>query len=270
MRLLGRFAGRGEDANSPPESGESGPEARPAESVGEEPEPEPSVDPSGASSAPDYAELGERVAGVLASADEAARQVRVEVEEEAAAIRQQAEADAASQMQEIAEYRTEIEGVAKRTLAKAEADASATRAAAEQEARDMEEAARQRQSELREETRSLAEQRQQALLEVRNIASHLQDVILKAPLPRAEESPAEARGSNSGDAATRELTVSTGGEESSAPPAHEAHEEELLEPDGIEDPDEHRDRLRSSYVGTDSSAPRGETGSEGDTDVRVR
>jgi len=227
-------------------------EAQVSDSVGDPAEagPVPFDDPSRASHTPDYGELGERVAGVLASADEAAHQVRAEAEEEAAAIRQRAEEDGARQRQEAAEHQAEVERVAQRTLAKAEEDAVATRAAAEQAAREIEEAVRERQNELREETRSLAEQRRQALWEVQNIASQLQNVILRTPLPRVgEQSPVEDGGPNSAGATTRELVASTDEEEAPVPSEPEAREEESVESHGAQGSQEQRHRLEDGFVG---------------------
>ena len=166
MRLLGRSAEAMQEEGRPLQDDASGPP------------------PQAAPAQPDYAEVGQRVTGVLNAAEEAAAQIRAEAESDAARTRQEAEREADQWRMEANRRRQEAEQEALRKLAEAEAEGKRIREEAEATARETEAATRRRQEELREETRVLEEHRQRALYELRDIAAGLQDVLLEAPGPK--------------------------------------------------------------------------------------
>jgi cell division septum initiation protein DivIVA len=128
-----------------------------------------------------YEDLGERVAGVLAAADEAAARIQGEAETEAERVRHAADEYANDVQAAVAAYakeqRREAEEQAEATVAAANAEARALREAAQAMADRLEEEARRGTLKLREDTRALEERRRQALDDLREIAAALQDLV---------------------------------------------------------------------------------------------
>ena len=139
-----------------------------------------------------YAEIGERVAGVLSAAEAAADQIRadarVEAEEliraakgEAEQVRQNAvtyESDTRTAVDSYAsERRREAEQQVQKQLADAEGQARATREAAEQMAQRIEEEGRLRGQALREESRAVEERLRKALAGLRRMTAQLEELV---------------------------------------------------------------------------------------------
>lgn len=139
-----------------------------------------------------YAEIGERVASVLSAAETAADQIRsdarLEAEELLRAAREGAEqlrseteaydTDTRAAVDGYAtERRREAEQEVRKQLEESEAQARATREAAEQMARQIEDVGRQRGQVLREESRSVEERLQKALVGLRRMAAQLEELV---------------------------------------------------------------------------------------------
>jgi hypothetical protein len=125
-----------------------------------------------------YADIGERVAGVLRAAEEAAGEIKSEARKEAESyVRDTREAVNSYASQR----RREAEEVTQKILTDAEGQARATREAAEQMAKQIEGTARQRQGALREESRTVEARLQRALAGFRQITERLEE-LLEAPL----------------------------------------------------------------------------------------
>lgn len=147
-----------------------------------------------------YAEIGERVAGVLSAAETAAEQIRadarVDAQElvrvakgEAEQVRQGAmsyESDTRTAVDSYAsERRREAEQQVEKQLADAEAQARATREAAEQMALQIEEEGRLRGQALRDESRAVEERLKKALVGLRRMTAQLEELV-GAPAPAAQ------------------------------------------------------------------------------------
>jgi cell division septum initiation protein DivIVA len=170
----------------------------------------------GAATSGTYADIGERVAGVLSAAEAAANQIREDARAEAEEILSAARRDAEDVRREAAAYdtdtraavdafaserRREAEQEVQKQLADSESQARATRQAAEAMARQIEEAGRQRGQALREESKAVEERLRKALAGFRRVTTELEELVgapaapaealtdaLK-PQPRAEEAP---------------------------------------------------------------------------------
>jgi hypothetical protein len=173
-----------------------------------------------------YREVGAHVASVLASADNAAEQIREEARREAIRINEDARQDAARIRQEaeeavqesdrqrsdiekyIAEARTTADRYAEEKQQQADAEASNTRVnaendarsivgAAERRARAIEKAARLRGAEIEEESRSAEERLKELLAIVRTLTGKLEDTLSveedEAVLTDDTDEPEQAR-----------------------------------------------------------------------------
>ena len=146
-----------------------------------------------------YEDLGARVAGVLAAAEQAAAQIQTEAEGEAERLRREADEYAKDVRAAVEAYakdqRREAEEQARRTIADADAEARAMREAAQAMAARLEEEARRGTLKLREDTRALEDRRQRSLDELREIAATLQDLVRSGATarPGAPEPIANAR-----------------------------------------------------------------------------
>lgn len=146
-----------------------------------------------------YEDLGARVAGVLAAAEQAAAQMKVDAEGEAERLRREADEYANDVRAAVESYanqqRREAEEQARQTIAAADAEARAMREAAQAMASHLEEEARRGTLKLREDTRALEDRRQRALDDLREIAATLQDLVRggAAARPGAPEPIASAR-----------------------------------------------------------------------------
>jgi hypothetical protein len=142
-----------------------------------------------------YADIGERVAGVLAAAETAANSIREDAQgsaeeilsiarEEAEALRADAAAYDADTRAAVDSYasdrRREIDQEIERQLAESETQARATRQAAEAMAGQIEEDARRRGEALRDESRSVEERLKKAAQSLRRMTSEI-DELLGAP-----------------------------------------------------------------------------------------
>jgi hypothetical protein len=158
-----------------------------------------------------YADIGERVAGVLAAAEQAAAQIKSDAEEQAAALRRRAEEEASARVEQAkqdaektraeaerdvretreavdsyaSQRRREAEEQSQRMLAEAETEARAVREAAEQMAARIEDTAKRRQEAVREETRLVEARMQRALEGFRQMTARLEELL---ETPEAEES----------------------------------------------------------------------------------
>jgi hypothetical protein len=165
-----------------------------------------------------YADIGERVAGVLAAAEQAAQEITSHAEQGAAGIRRQAEEAASSRLEQArqeadktrseaerdvrdtreavdsyaSQRRREAEEQSQRMLAEAEAEARAVREAAEEMAVRIEDTARRRQEALREESRLVEARMQRALEGFRQMATRLEDLLETPERADGEESLVEA------------------------------------------------------------------------------
>jgi hypothetical protein len=144
---------------------------------------------SGSSS---YAEIGERVAGVLSAAEAAAEQIRADArldgedllraaKEEAEQARKEAMAYDSDTRAAVGAYATdrrrEADQQAQQHLADAEGQARATREAAEEMARQIEEDGRQRGQALREESRAVEERLIKVLVGLRRMTVQLEELV---------------------------------------------------------------------------------------------
>jgi cell division septum initiation protein DivIVA len=158
------------------------------------------VESSGRGSNSSYADIGDRVAGVLAAAEAAANQIQEDARGSAHEILSAAHDDADRLRREVTAYeadtraavdsyasdrRREAEQDVQTLLADGEAQARATRQAAEAMARQIEEAAKQRGAALREESRSVEERLKKALTGLRRMSTDLED-LLGAPVDDGE------------------------------------------------------------------------------------
>lgn len=154
-----------------------------------------------------YAEIGERVAGVLSAAEAAAERIRADARSEAEELvdhaRREAEevrakttaydSDTRAAVESYAtERRREADQQERKQLADAEVQARATREAAEEMARDIEEAARQRGQALREESRSVEERLQRAVQGLRRMTEQLEELLGASTVPSVGASLADA------------------------------------------------------------------------------
>ncbi len=139
-----------------------------------------------------YAEIGERVAGVLSAAEAAAEQIRADARVDAEDLLRAAKEDAEEVRRETMAYdsdtraqvgayaierRRDAEQQVQKQLADAEAQARATREAAEEMARQIEEDGRQRGHALREESRAVEERLKKALFGLRRMTVELEELV---------------------------------------------------------------------------------------------
>jgi hypothetical protein len=139
-----------------------------------------------------YAEIGERVAGVLSAAETAAEQIRADAQAqaddllrgahaEAERVRNQARVYENDTRDAVDAYATEQRRTAEEQigmqLADAEAQARATREAAEEMARRIEEDARLRGQALRDESRAVEERLKKVLAGMRRMTAQLEEVL---------------------------------------------------------------------------------------------
>jgi hypothetical protein len=161
-----------------------------------------------------YAEIGERVAGVLSAAEAAAEQIRADARLDAEDILRAANEDAEQVRREAMVYdtdtraavdafaterRREAEQQVQKQLAEAEKQARATREAAEQMAHQIEEDGRVRGEALREESRSVEERLKKALVGLRRMTAQLEELV-GTPAPPAQAAAAQADGESLADA----------------------------------------------------------------------
>lgn len=147
--------------------------------------------PSGSGSS-GYAEIGERVAGVLSAAETAAEQIRADARLEAEELLRTAKVDAEQARRDAATYdsdtrdavdtfaterRREAEQEVQKRLADAEGQARATREAAEQMALRIEEDGRLRGQALRDESRAVEERLKKALVGLRRMTAQLEELV---------------------------------------------------------------------------------------------
>lgn len=148
-----------------------------------------------ASASSGYAEIGERVAGVLSAAETAADQIRADAQAhaeellrgaraEAERVRSVARAYESDTREAVDAYASEQRRAADEQIAKqlsdAEAQARATREAAEEMAQRIEEEAHRRGHALREESRGVEDRLRKALTAMRRMTAQLED-LLEAP-----------------------------------------------------------------------------------------
>jgi hypothetical protein len=148
-----------------------------------------------ASASSGYAEIGERVASVLNSAETAADQIRADAQAhaeellrgaraEAERVRSVARAYESDTREAVDAYASEQRRAADEQIAKqlsdAEAQARATREAAEEMAQRIEEEAHRRGQTLREESRGVEDRLRKALTAMRRMTAQLED-LLEAP-----------------------------------------------------------------------------------------
>lgn len=151
-----------------------------------------------------YAEIGERVAGVLSAAEAAAEQIRADARLDAEEILRAAGEDAEQVRREAmaydgdtraavdtyaAERRREAEQEVQKQLADAETQARATREAAEQMALKIEQDGRLRGQALREESRAVEERLKKALVGLRRMTVQLEELV---GAPEAAETDGES------------------------------------------------------------------------------
>jgi cell division septum initiation protein DivIVA len=147
-----------------------------------------------------YADIGERVAGVLAAAETAAAQIREDAQASAAEILSIAREEAETLRREAAAYdsdtraavesyasdrRRDVDQDVQKQLADSEAQARATRQAAEAMARRIEQDARQRGQALRDESRAVEERLQKAAQGLRRMTAEIEG-LLSAPAGAGE------------------------------------------------------------------------------------
>lgn len=145
------------------------------------------------SSVSSYAEIGERVAGVLSAAEAAADRIRADARQEAEAL--------------LGQARQEAEQIRADATAGGAAQARATREAAEELARDIEEAAWQRGQALREQSRAVEEWLQKAVQTLHRMTAQLEDLPGAPPSPTEGESLADALKPTAREAAATELST---------------------------------------------------------------
>jgi len=151
-----------------------------------------------------YAEIGERVAGVLSAAEEAAEQIRAEARQDAEELLRAAKGEAEQVHRNAATYETdtraavdsyaterrrEAEQQVQKQLADAEGQARATREAAEEMARKIEEDGRLRGQALREESKGVEERLTKALVGLRRMSAQLEELV---GTPAADQADGES------------------------------------------------------------------------------
>lgn len=139
-----------------------------------------------------YAEIGERVAGVLAAAETAAHQIREDARssaeevlsiarEEADALRRDASAYDADTRAAVESYasdrRREVDQEIQKQFADSESQARATRQAAEAMARRIEDDAKRRGQALREESRAVEERLKKAAQGLRRMTAEIEELL---------------------------------------------------------------------------------------------
>jgi hypothetical protein len=146
-------------------------------------------------SGPRFADLGEHVASIVSAAEQAARQIRADAEREAEELRTSA-ADAARAHTDSSRARATDE--AERLVGAAMADARAIRDTARAAATRIAEEGQRRLHELRSDARSLEGRFEQAVDELHDLISQLDDVVQSAvrrpdtpPLSIVESPPAD-------------------------------------------------------------------------------
>ncbi len=153
------------------------------------------------SSSSGYAEIGERVAGVLSAAEAASEQIRADARLEANDLLRSAKEEAEHMRREASAYdsdtraavdtyaterRREAEEQVQKQLADAEAQARATREAAEEMARKIEEDGLQRGQTLRDESREVEDRLKKALVGLRRMTAQLEELVgMSAPAQAA-------------------------------------------------------------------------------------
>ena len=139
-----------------------------------------------------YADIGERVAGVLAAAETAANQIREDARgsadeilsiarDEAEALRRDASAYDTDTRAAVESYasdrRREVDENVHQLLADAESQARATRQAAEAMARQIEDDAKRRGQALREESRTVEERLKKAAQGLRRMTAEIEELL---------------------------------------------------------------------------------------------
>jgi cell division septum initiation protein DivIVA len=147
---------------------------------------------SPAQAAGGYAEIGERVAGVLRAAETAAEQIRADAQAQADDLLRAAQAEAERVRNQargyendtrdaVDAYATEQRRIAEEQIGKqlsdSEAQARATREAAEEMARRIEEDARLRGDALREESRAVEERLKKVQAGMRRMTAQLEELL---------------------------------------------------------------------------------------------
>jgi hypothetical protein len=156
------------------------------------------------------ADVGSRVSAILAAAERAAEELRVEAKREVSELLGRAESDAAARISELtaeakstrgdaddyasdvrlavdtyaSQRRREAEEEGRRAVAEAEEQARAMRETAEDMARQIDGDAHRRVDELRQEIKLLEDRRERAFQSLRDVAAQLEDVLLR---PRVGE-----------------------------------------------------------------------------------
>ena len=164
--------------------------------------------PTTSSGSTGYAEIGERVAGVLSAAEMAADQIRADARLEAEEVLRAARESSEQMRRETQAYdsdtraavdsyaterRREAEQQVQKQLADADAQARATREAAEQMATQIEDDGRRRGQALREESRAVEERLKKALVGMRRMTVQLEELVgTPAGIPTDGESLADA------------------------------------------------------------------------------
>src|ERR671937_1914794 len=162
--------------------------------------------------------VGDRVAGILAAAEEAAAEIRADAQRDADRARAKANQEAEARIQELvrdpqrdrdeaenyardirlaveayaSKHRQQAEEEARGLISEAERRAEALRQAAQEVSDEIEEAALRRQEMLREEARKLEERRRTALEGLRDIAASIGDLLSDAGDRREAETLPEA------------------------------------------------------------------------------
>jgi cell division septum initiation protein DivIVA len=178
--------------------------------MGETTEHEPAVTavpaPSG-QVAKSYADIGDRVAGVLSAAEDAAQQIRADARTDAEGILGSAKTQAERLRREAEAYDAEIRGAVEtfaserrreadaeiqRLLTESETQARATRQAAEAMARQIEADGVRRGQALRDESKVVEERLKKALVGFRRITAELEDLVGAGAPGESGESLADA------------------------------------------------------------------------------
>ncbi|MBD0291102.1 MAG: hypothetical protein ICV74_07590 [Thermoleophilia bacterium] len=140
----------------------------------------------------DYGRLGERIAGILKAAEDAAAGISGDAAREAAELRRRAQAEAEAL---VFERRREAEADAERLLSQAASDAAAIRDAVYAAAERIGDEGHRTLEQLRLEARALEERFEAAVDGLRELVAQLEDVVLaaarQAPSPSSD---ADGRG----------------------------------------------------------------------------
>ena len=152
----------------------------------------PAAQAASSSGSRGYAEIGERVAGVLSAAEAAADEIRAGARQDAEELLRVAKGEADQVHRDAAAYerdtrsavdsyatnrRREAEQQVQRQLADAEGQTRATREAAEEMARRIEEEARLRGQTLREESKAVEERLKKALSGLHRMTAQLEELV---------------------------------------------------------------------------------------------